>query len=107
MGPNNPFVAQVLQELAQLSVWDGSYEQAARQLDEARRIDFRHAHTILPALAESDQVAFLRDEDTPSLFIALSLPVVRSQDEKLVVRSAAWVLNGKGTALNVLAERQI
>src|SRR5262245_62202051 len=99
MGPNNPFVAQVLQELAQLSVWEGSYEQAARQLDDARRIDFRHAHTILPALAEGDQMAFLADEDTPSLFTALSLAVARPQDQQLVARSAGWVLNGKGTAL--------
>jgi WD40 repeat protein/CHAT domain-containing protein/tetratricopeptide (TPR) repeat protein len=105
-GTDNPLAATVLGELALAHARGREWGAAARRFDECRRIDFAYAHHILPALAEDEQLRFLRDSDTPLLFTALSLAFARPDDDDIAARSATWAVNGKGAALRVLAERQ-
>jgi WD40 repeat protein/CHAT domain-containing protein/tetratricopeptide (TPR) repeat protein len=107
LDPNHPQLARVLADLADVSWAEGNVDAASQYFDESRRIDFHHIHQNLPFLAESDQIAFLRDSDTPNLYSALSLARALPGNARLIERSAAWVLNAKGTALRVLAERQL
>jgi WD40 repeat protein/CHAT domain-containing protein/tetratricopeptide (TPR) repeat protein len=105
-GTDNPVTATVLGELALAHARGGEWGEAARRFDECRRLDFAYAHRILPALAEDEQLRFLRNSDTPLLFTALSLAFARPDDTDIATRSAAWAVNGKGSALRILAERQ-
>ena len=59
----------------------------------------------MPALAEAEQLAFLKATDERNLQVALSLALVRRDDPEAVGRSAGWVLNGKAVAQEALAQR--
>jgi hypothetical protein len=47
MSPDHPVVARVVAELAKLSARDTDFDQAGKLFDDARRIEYRHAHRIL------------------------------------------------------------
>ena len=61
----------------------------------------------MPALAEAEQLAFLKANDERHLHVALSLALVRRDDPEAVGRSAGWVLNGKAVAQEALAQRRL
>ena len=73
----------------------GALADAVEAIDRARRTILRHVVRVLPALAEKEQLTFLKANDEGHLHVALSLALVRSDDRATAARSAGWVLNGK------------
>ena len=105
LGADHPDVAQSLNNLANLSATLGRWDEAAGAIDRERRVVRRHVSRVLPALAEAEQLAFLKANDERFLHVALSLALVRRDDPEAVGRSAGWVLNGKAVAQEALAQR--
>jgi CHAT domain-containing protein/tetratricopeptide (TPR) repeat protein len=107
LGPDHPDLAASRIELAKLAAGCGRWDEAATEVDLARRLLRRHTARTLPALAEPEQLAFLSARDRPSLHLALSLALVRRDDPGIADLSAGWVLNGKGVAQEALARRTL
>jgi len=105
LGPDHPDVAKSLNNLAVLHVAQGQWLDAVEAFDRARRTILRHIVRVLPALAEKEQLTFLKATDESALHRALSLAVFRSDDRATAARSAGWLLNGKGLAQQALADR--
>ena len=98
-------MATSLNNLAVLSAAQGRWAEAAESIDRERRVVRRHVARVLPALAEAEQLAFLKANDESQLHMALSLALARRDDPDAVGRSAGWVLNGKAVAQEALAQR--
>ncbi len=107
LGADHPQLAELLADLGKLQIRQKAYREASQSLHEARRIDCRHVHRVLPALSEAEQLAFLDTGDRPRLQTALSLALLRRQDQTLIDLSAAWVVNGKAVGWQALSQRLI
>jgi CHAT domain-containing protein/Tfp pilus assembly protein PilF len=105
LGENGTFVAQSQLNLALLEAARGRWREAALGLDRARRLFHRHIGSVLPVLAEDEQLKFLNGWREVSLKIALALALKAPRPTRLEDVSAEWLLNGKGLAQRVLAER--
>ena len=106
-GRDHPDVARSLHNLAALHAAQGRWAEAAESFDRARRVVRRHIGRVLPALAEAEQLTFLKANDEGELHMALALAVARRDDPEAVGRSAGWVLNGKAVAQEALAQRAL
>ncbi len=106
LGKNHPDVQGTLLNLVRLYSEQEQWEQAAQSCDRSRRIIRRHLRKVLPALPESEQLAYLLQDEAGSQ-TALSLAWWRRDDAKLVAMSASWLLNSKGVAHQILAERAL
>ena len=104
-GADHPKVARSLNNVAILYATHGRWAEAAESIDRDRHILRRHIARVLPALAEAEQLAFLKANDERFLHGALSLALARRDDPDAVGRSAGWVLNGKAVAQEALAQR--
>ena len=93
--------------LATLSATLGRWAEAVGDIDRERRGVRRHVVHNLPALAEAEQLSFLKATDEFFLHTALSLALARRDDPEAVGRSASWVLNGKAVAQEALAQRAL
>ncbi len=107
LGPDHPAVATSLNNLALLHAAPGQWLDAVEAFDRARRTILRHIVRVLPALAEKEQLTFLKATDEGALHRALSLAVGRSNDHATAARSTGWVLNAKGLAQQALADRAL
>ena len=105
LGRDHPDVAQSLNNLAALFAALGRWDEAAESIDRAHRVVRRHIGRVLPALAEAEQLTFLKANDESELHMALSLALARRDDPEAVARSTGWVLNGKAVAQEALAQR--
>jgi CHAT domain-containing protein len=85
----------------------GRWDEADDAVDRERRIVRRHVARELPVLAEAEQLAFLKANDERQLHNALSLAPGQREVAAAVQRSAGWVLNGKATAQEALAQRAL
>ena len=107
LGPAHTLCAQTTEELAILCAAQGRYREAIEDEDRARRGFRGHIQHVLPALSEREQLIFLAEIDSASLWTAYSLGLEQRNDSSAVQRSADWVLNGKGLAQQTLAERTL
>jgi tetratricopeptide (TPR) repeat protein len=104
LGPDHPNVATIMYHLAVLHATQRQWTEAMEATDHTRHIRLRHIVRVLPALAEKEQLTYLKATDESDLHFALSLALSRSDDRAAVLQSAGWVLNGKGLAHQTLAE---
>ncbi len=104
LGPDHPDVSTTLINLASLYGALGQTEKTAELFDRSRRGLRRHITRILPVLSEADQAAFLASSEENPFHLALSLGLQQRGSSNVRVRSAGWLLNGKATALQALAE---
>ena len=100
-------MALSLNNLAELSAAQGRWAEAAESFDRAHHGVRRHVARVLPALAEAEQLTFLKAKDESQLHAALALALARRDDPDAVGRSAGWVLNGKAVAQEALAQRAL
>lgn len=107
LGDRHPLTAATEEQLALDHAALGRWDEATGEEDRARRALRWHIRRILPALTARDQLSFLQFTDQASLNTALSLGLARRDDPRLVERSAAWVLNGKGVIPEALAEQSL
>jgi CHAT domain-containing protein/tetratricopeptide (TPR) repeat protein len=106
LGPDHPDVAASLNGLIKLEAAQGHFQPALEFADRMRRLDRRQAARTLPVLAESEQLAFLRNTDQRHTRMALSV-AVEARSPEAAALSAAWVLNGKAIGHQTLAERAL
>jgi tetratricopeptide (TPR) repeat protein len=106
LGQNHPDTADSYANLACLDALRGDWTAAARWSDDERRVKRRHVQRVLPGLSEQEQLTFLRRNDDGSFHRSLSLGLVRRDDSALISLSTGWIVNGKGVALESLAERE-
>jgi tetratricopeptide (TPR) repeat protein len=102
LGKDHPTIAASLSILALLEGAQGQWQDSAGHAGEALRISRRYSVTVLPALSEPEQLAFLHERSSHRLHLALSLALA---EPGLAAREAEWLLNGKGLPEAVLAER--
>ena len=107
LGRDHPDVAASLNNLAVSVAALGRWDEADAAADRERRIVRRHVARELPALAEPEQLAFLKAKDESKLHVALSMALARREVAATLERSAGWVLNGKATAQEALAQRAL
>lgn len=106
-GEQHPQVALAYKNSALLRAKQKHWADAAAEIDRSRRIVRRHASEILPALTETQQLAFLKFTAEESLHIALSLGLSQKDDLAIVEKSAEWLLNAKGVAQQALAQKEM
>ena len=99
-------MAQSLSNLAVLSAAQGRWAEAAESIDRERHGVRRHVARVLPALAETEQLIFLKATDEGQFHGAFSLALAHPDDHAMEARSAGWVLNGKAVAQEALAQRR-
>lgn len=104
LGEGHPDAAIVLSRLAGLRERRGSWAEAAGLQDRANRTVLRYIRRALPALDDTDQLAFLNSGYRETFHASLSLGLARRQDPAMASLSAGWVLNGKARAQEALAE---
>ena len=107
LGADHPSTALSLNNLAVLHAEQGRWPEAVGGVDRERRSLLRHVRRVLPALAEKEQLTFLKTADEGSLHIAFSLARLRAADPVASALSAGWVVNGKGLTQQTLAERAL
>jgi CHAT domain-containing protein/tetratricopeptide (TPR) repeat protein len=106
-GDEHPATARARVTLALLDGAEGRWDGAGGAMDRAHRSFRRLGRQTLAGLLEPEQLTFLRTNHDPALHQALSLALARPGDERMAKLSAGWVLNGKGVAQEVLAERPL
>jgi CHAT domain-containing protein len=106
-GSNHPDVVLSLNNLATLFAALGRWDEADDAVDRRRRIARRHVARELLALAEAEQLAFLKAKDESRIHVAQSVALARRDVAAAVERAAGWVLNGKATAQEALAQRAL
>jgi len=107
LGSAHPAVATVLVHLACIRAAQRDWQGAAATFDRARHASVEHTVRVLPALAEKEQLDFLKATDQAALHAALSIALGRSPDREAAGWSVGWVLNGKARAQQSLAERAL
>src|SRR5262249_46081722 len=102
LGLDDPDLAKILAITMRLSAAQGRWDEAARYADRMRRIERRHIAQIRPGIPYSEQLKFLTLYDEPLYHQALTLGLRNPDKPRLVELSAAWVINGKAVAQEVL-----
>jgi CHAT domain-containing protein/Tfp pilus assembly protein PilF len=107
LGEKHPNTAVSATNLASVYWTMGKWSDALTAFAEARRIMGAHVSKTLPALGEHEQLEFLGQTHGPDLHAALSTAFLRSDDAAVIAATAAWVVNGKGVAVDALAQRAL
>jgi CHAT domain-containing protein/tetratricopeptide (TPR) repeat protein len=106
LGKDHPDVALTLNNLAMLDAHRGRWDAAADLMDRQRRVEAHHVARVLPILAAAEQLKFLETLDNKRAN-ALSLGLVRRDQQAIRLMSAAWLLNAKGVAQETLTQRAL
>ena len=85
---------------------DKRLDQALTAFDKSRRGLRGYVEQTLSVLSEPEQIQFLKEFDQPQYHTALSAAFAL-HDQKSTNLSATWVLNSKGVAQQVLAQRAL
>jgi CHAT domain-containing protein/Tfp pilus assembly protein PilF len=107
LGKDHPDTAGAVDRLAGLYARQGRHADSIRMYERALRSLHRHAKTVLPALAEREQLDYLELYFASSLRKGLTLALTASVGEENRLRMASWLLNGKAVAMESLSERLI
>lgn len=83
------------------------WPDAATSFETARRGSRKYIDQVLPAMAETEQLSFLRAIDQPGYYAALTLALKQPKSTSIAELSAGWVINGKGLAQTTLAQRAL
>lgn len=104
---DHPTLAFYLTAMADLSARRKLVEKAIEQFDEARKLFVRHASGALAVLPQAEQLNYLSNQYRPHFDAALSFAIDNRSNQLVCNRSAEWVLNAKGIALQTLATREL
>jgi CHAT domain-containing protein/Tfp pilus assembly protein PilF len=106
---DHPLTMRCLVDHAVLLGVEGRWNDAIVSADEARHAALRYETSALSMLSEKEQLRFLNSDGEFGIqwYQTLSMAALRPNDQKLVDKSAAWVLNGKAITHEVLSERSL
>lgn len=99
-------LAIALRMLSEAHAGSRAWPEATQNMDTARRLVRRLAADVLPGLSERELLQCLRTADEEFWHSALSMGIVKKDDQAIVDLSAAWLVNGKGIAQESLAKQQ-
>ncbi len=103
---SHPDLALTNASLGWIQTSDRRFDQALAAFDKSRRGLRRYVEQSLSVLSEPEQILFLQEFDQPQYHTALSAAFAQ-RDQQSIDLSATWVLNAKGIAQQVLAQRAI
>lgn len=103
----HPDLAGTQHRLGILAAAAERWPDAVRYFDQSRRGFRRYANQVLPTLAESEQLTFLREIDEANYHAALTLVLRQPQLAELPETTVGWVLNGKAIVQETMAQRAI
>lgn len=106
LSPNHPETAETQAQLGWLYGATGRMDLAVESFDRSRRGDRKYVEQVLSVLSEPEQTSFLNNIDRRRYFLALS-SAYRLKNQTAADFSAGWVLNSKGVAQEVLAQRAL
>ena len=89
--------------LAKIYAASGKWTPALQLFDQSRRAMRQYVSDLLPTLDEDKQLQFLRLADADALQDGLAMGLARKNDVTAATLSAAWLLNGKNLAQEVLS----
>lgn len=99
-------MAAALRSLSEANAGANAWDEAILHMDSARRLVRRLASDVLPGLSERELLQCLRTADEDFWHVALSMGLVKREDQAIVDYSASWLVNGKGIAQESLAIQQ-
>ncbi len=103
---SHPDLAITNASLGWIYASDKRIDKALSTFDKSRRGLRGYVEQTLTVLSESEQTQFLKEFDQPQYHTALSAAFAQ-RDQNSTDLSAAWVLNSKGIAQQVLAQRTL
>lgn len=103
---SHPDIALTNASLGWIDASDRRWDQALAAFDKSRRGLRGYVEQTLSVLSEPEQIQFLKSFDQPQYHTALSAAFAQ-HDQKSTDLSATWVLNSKGIAQQVLAQRAL
>lgn len=106
LAPGNPTISESYATLGAIDAATGRFDQSVRDFDQSRRSIRTYVAQSLSVLSEPEQIAFLKNVDRTSFNGALSAAYY-SGNQRAHDSSAAWVLNSKGVAQEVLGQRAL
>lgn len=106
LAADHPDIAAIDMWLGWIAMHEKKADQGVAAFDKSRRSIRHYVEQTLSVLSEPEQIVFLKEIEQPQLHTALSAAVV-SKQQQAIDASAGWVLNGKGIAQQVLAERAL
>lgn len=105
-GAGHVEVAAEQHELALLHHQLNNANDAVRLLDVSQRAIHAHIGTVLPGLAQAEQLRFL-NEERHRFFDAIAVAAANSNNTAAVERSLDWTLNNKGRIEETIARRHL
>jgi len=84
----------------------GRMDQSLEAFDKSRRGNRGYVEQVLSVLSEPEQITFLKNVDQVVYHIALS-SAYSQKSQKAIDTSATWVLNSKGIAQEILAQKAL
>ena len=106
LSANHPHLSETNASLGWIYISDKRFDLALAAFDKSRRGLPRYIEQTLSVLSEPEQILFLKEFDRPLYHTALSAAFAQ-RDQQSTDFSAAWVLNSKGIAQQVLAQRAL
>ena len=94
-----------LERLSEVCLHRGQLEEGLRRLTESRQVSRKWRTEVLPALGPAEQMAYLFAGEKPEMAAALSIGLRYAGRTPAAEASAEWVLNGKATGAEFLAEQ--
>lgn len=104
-GVEHPAVTDRFLSLSNNRAFQGQWDQAVDFMNQGRRSQLVSLRRVLAGLSEAEQIRYLQTKFAIAFDNGSSLGVLRAGDPKHVTLSAEWVINSKGLAREVLAER--
>lgn len=107
LGPSHPSTSIVLGNLALIYVAQKRESEAFSTIDKVRRGQRTYMSQLLPELSPTDQEHILRNNFQNFWHLALSLALRQAGSMETLESSATWLVNGKGSAHEALAQRNL
>ncbi len=104
-GPDHVGTVSPLVHLAAVNYRQGNLRQALSLLERARTTTNKYVREVLVEMPAQAQVRFLERNDRRIRDASLSLAFKHGDKQKVIDRTARWVLNSKGLAVETAAAR--
>jgi CHAT domain-containing protein len=105
LGKGHPRTIWAQEITASLRLLAGRQTEAVRVADQALHLKRANQVQVLPALGESEQLAYIEGAGKLDWFLSLALGGKLSDEN--AARTASWLVNGKAVAQQAVAERML
>jgi CHAT domain-containing protein/tetratricopeptide (TPR) repeat protein len=107
LGEKHRRTTTILYNLAVLEGASGNWNRSFELVDEARHAGRAHLLRTLPGMASAEQLRYLQTREASTFRAAVTIAVEHRTVPNVAATSAAWLINGKATAQEALAQQAI